>query len=240
MSTDRTALVLDDEEKVRFFLARTLELTGYNVKPVATGSVALELLRDTSFDVAILDLNLGGRVSGMQVLQAIRWRWPDTIVIILTGYATLESAMKAIQEGVDGYLQKPVSHEEVRQLIADARERRQQRAANRSSDTLASGPFQLDLIRHQASCAGHLLDLTPTEYALLAYLVEHAGEVHTPQTLVKVVRGYDCETHREAREIIKWHIHKLRQKIEPDPQNPQFLQNVRGVGYTLQTQATAT
>lgn len=227
------AFIVDDEDSVCLLLARTLEFSGYITQTAPTGEDALTILRDTSFDVLIVDLHLGGRVSGLQVVQAVRWRWPETIVIILTGYATLESAIQAIEEGVDGYLQKPVEPERLRQAIADAQLRRQKRPAATASNLLHIGPFQLDLARHLATCDDIPLALTPTEFALLAFLLQNTEQVHPPRTLVQTVQGYACETDREARELIKWHVHKLRQKIEPDPAHPQFLHNVRGVGYIL-------
>ncbi len=89
------------------------------------GTEALDLLRETLFDVAVLDLNLGGRVDGLRVLEALRWRWPSTAVVILTAHGSLESAMEAIRHEVDGYLLKPAKPPEVREAVRRALERRQ-------------------------------------------------------------------------------------------------------------------
>ena len=118
------ALIVDDEDALRFFIQETLRRAGINSAGAASGEQALDLLRDQRYDLAILDLMLGGRVDGLKVLEAIRWRWPDMAVVILTAHGSLESAMAAIREGVDGYLLKPVEPAELRQAVQEAMERR--------------------------------------------------------------------------------------------------------------------
>src|SRR5690554_6574215 len=99
-------LVMDDESGIRFFIKETLQRAGHNVTTASSGEEALDILRDTRFDLVMLDLMLGGRVDGLRVLEAIRWRWPEAVVIILTAHGSLDSAMEAIREGVDRYLLK--------------------------------------------------------------------------------------------------------------------------------------
>jgi DNA-binding NtrC family response regulator len=101
-----TTLVVDDEEKIQLFLAETLKREGHVVTTVGSGEEALDLLQDTAFNLAILDLKLGGRIDGHRVLEAIRWRWPAMVVIILTAHGSLDSALEAIHEGIDNYLLK--------------------------------------------------------------------------------------------------------------------------------------
>jgi DNA-binding response OmpR family regulator len=228
-------LVVDDEERIRSFLTETLERVGHVVTSVASGEEALDRLQDTAFDLAILDLKLDGPVDGQRVLEAIRWRWPATVVIMLTAHGTLESAVDAIQEGVDGYLLKPVRPEEVRQAVEEAlyRQGRRLEAQREISggDLLQRGPFSVDLERHQVRREGELLDLSPRDFTLLVHLMQKAPQVVGPKDLVRVVRNYEPEHMYEAREIIKWYIHRLRKKVEPDPTNPSYILNVRGVGY---------
>ena len=117
-------LVVDDDEGIRFFLASTLKKLGHSVTTATSGEEALELLRDTSLDLAILDLQLGGRVDGFRVLEVIRERWPDTATIMLTAHGSFESAVHALRDGVDGYLLKPVRAAELRQAVEEALEKR--------------------------------------------------------------------------------------------------------------------
>jgi len=226
-------LVVDDEEKVRFFLKETLQRAGHTVVTAASGEEALDRLRETPFDLIMLDLRLGGRVDGLRVLEAVRWRWPQTVVIILTGYGSLESAMAAIREGVDGYLLKPVEPQEVRQAVQEALERRERLACPQEAEegVLQRGPFSVDLNKHLVTMNGQPLELTPQEFKLLVHLMQKAPGVISPKELVRAVRGYEPEYLYEAREIIKWYVHRLRRKVEPEPSKPRYILNVRGVGY---------
>lgn len=228
-------LVVDDEERIRLFLTETLERIGHIVTAAASGEEALDFLRETAFDLAILDLKLGGAVDGQRVLEAIRWRWPTTVVIMLTAHGSLDSAVDAIQEGVDGYLLKPVRPTEVRQAVEVALNRRRKlqeaERQTRGEHILRRGPYSVDLERHEARFEGRSLDLSPRDFTLLVHLMQKAPQVVDPKELVQVVRQYEPDHMHEAREIVKWYIHRLRKKVEPDPSNPRYIINVRGVGY---------
>jgi DNA-binding response OmpR family regulator len=237
MSEPFRTLVVEDEDGARLFFEEALRLAGYDVASVSSGEEALNRLRDTSFDLILLDLKLGGRVDGLRVLQAVRWRWPDTAVVILTAHGSLESAMAAIREGVGGYLLKPVEPAELRKAVGEALERRkalrQLRQEVQEADILRYGPFVVDRRKHTGMVADQPLDLTPQEFALLAHLIENSDRTVSPKELVTAVRHFEPEHMYEAREIIKWYIHRLRRKVEPDPANPRYILNVRGVGYRL-------
>ncbi|MBS3783574.1 MAG: response regulator transcription factor [Anaerolineae bacterium] len=229
-------LVVDDEQGIRFFLEKTLSKSGHSVTTAASGEEALDALRDKRFDLMLLDLRLGGRVDGLRVLEAVRWRWPSTVVIMLTAHGSLESAQAAIEEGVDGYLLKPVEPREVREAIKEALERRERvvesHAETRARDKhVQRGPFFVDRKKYVATYQGEPLDLTRREFKLLVHLMDNTERVISPPELVRVARDYDPDDIQEARDIIKWYIHRLRQKVEPEPSDPQYIVNVRGVGY---------
>jgi DNA-binding response OmpR family regulator len=230
-------LVVDDDEGIRFFRASTLQRAGHSVTTATSGEEALELLRDTAFDLAILDLKLGGRVDGLRVLGAVKWRWPGTATIILTAHASLDSMLAAIREGVDGYLLKPAKAEEVRQAAREALERCRGTARPRGSgeelDLLHSGPFSVNLEKRLVTKDGTPLDLTNSEFELLVHLIRNAHRVVPPTELVWVVQQYKCDNLREARDIIKWYIHRLRCKVESNPRRPRYILNVHGAGYTF-------
>ncbi len=230
------ALAVDDDSDVRFFVRETLAKSGFQVTAAASGEEALEYLHDTRFDLVLLDLRLGGRVDGMRLLNAVRWRWPDTAVVILTAHGTLESAVEAIREGIDGYVLKPVEPAELRQVVREAMERRQSLAraqAKAQRDILEHGPLTVDVRKHLVTRGGAPIELSPQEFRLLVYLMENTERVVPPEELVQVVRDYRPDSMYEAREIIKWYIHELRRKVEPDPGQPRLIINVRGVGYRL-------
>lgn len=228
------SLIVDDEEKIRLFLSDMLEKMGHTVTQAESGEAALEILKTERFDLAILDLKLSGRMDGQRVLEAIRWQWPDTLVIMLTAHATLESAIESIREGVDGYLLKPVHPSDVRQAIAEALDRRKKVQGverRKEQGSIQRGPFTIDRKRHRVTLDGQELDLSPRDFSLLCHLIENAPNVVDPKELVQVVLGYDTDFTPEAREIIKWYIHRLRRKVEPHPSKPRYILNVRGVGY---------
>ena len=235
MNEQMRTLVVDDEEGIRFFLTETLQRAGHLVTTAANGEEALARLRDEAYDLIMLDLKLGGRVDGIRVLESVRWRWPQTVVIILTAHGSLDSALTAIREGVDGYLLKPVEPAQVRQAVKEAFERRFRLAPAEETEEeihlLERGAFAVDLRKHVATRGGVPLDLTPREFSLLVHLMRNAPRVIPPTELVRVVRQYEVEHIHEAREIIKWYIHRLRRKVEPDPSAPRHILNVRGVGY---------
>jgi DNA-binding response OmpR family regulator len=235
VSEPMRTLIVDDEENIRFVLKETLQRVGYLVSTASSGEQALDQLQDTPFDLILLDLQLGGPVGGQRVLEVVRWRWPATVVVILTGHGSLESAVEAIREGVDGYVLKPAKPDEVRQAVGEALYRRtkliEAEETEAGPEPVRKGPFTVDLRTHTATFEGQPLGLSPREMLLLVYLMQGAPGVIDPKDLVAVVRDYTPEDNYEAREIVKWYVHRLRQKVEPDPSKPRYIVNVRGVGY---------
>jgi len=231
-------LVVDDEEGVRFFIQETLRRAGHVVATASSGEEALDRLRDTQFDLVVLDLKLGGRVDGLRVLETARWRWPDSAVVILTAHGSLESAMAAIREGVDGYLLKPAEPEQVRRTVEEALGRRRSMVRGQEEGEqepfLRRGPFSVELEKHLVTRDGRPLELTSREFQLLVHLMQNASRVVPPREIVRVVGHYEVEDQYEARQIVKWYIHRLRRKVEPDPGKPRYILNVRGVGYRFE------
>lgn len=253
-------LVVDDEATTRISLAELLRLEGYEVSMAASGEEALEMLGDQPpFDLLVLDIKMPG-MDGLQVTEAVQKRSPDTVIILLTAFGTLETAIQALRRGAHDYLLKPcpVSQilESVRKGLSKRYQERQRRAlVSRLEQTLSelraieqsyapSPPppaeeryleiqnVRLDRKRYQAWIDDRLIDLTPTEFKLLSYLMEHADQVCSPQQLVRQAQGYDADPW-EARAIIRVHVRRLRRKLEPDPTRPRYILNVRGVGYTF-------
>jgi DNA-binding response OmpR family regulator len=229
-------LVVDDEPGIRFFVEETLHRSGHDVTTVKSGEEALNTLRDTPYDLVVLDLKLGGKVDGIKVLEAIRWRWPDTSVIILTAHGSLDTAVQAIDHGVQKYVQKPLSPKELRDVVETVLAERV-RSGSDSRDNqhqlIKKGPFEVDEGLHHVMMDNRKLELTPSEFKLIVHLLRNDDRVLSPEELVEVVRGYKPEDVIEARQIIKWYIHRLRKKIESDSSHPQFILNVRGVGYRI-------
>lgn len=253
-------LVVDDEEVTRLSLAEILSLEGYQVASASSGEEALQKLEKETFDLVLADLVMK-EVDGLQVMEAAKKLSPDTVVIMLTAYGTLESAIQAMRQGAYDYLIKPCGAQEIVASVESGlgkqqQERRRQELVSRVEEMLRalkaeedetptsasrgdqlkrarflqSGGIIVDLQKHIATLHGQLLNLTPTEFRLLACLMGKTDQVLSCQELVREVQNYDCDEW-EARDIIRVHVRRLRQKIEPDPANPQYIVNVRGVGY---------
>ncbi len=233
---------------------------GHIITDVGSAEEALAVLESFDCETAIVDIRMPG-MSGIELLEAVRARWPHISVIVLTGHGTLVSAMAAVKAGAHDYLLKPAQPGTIRQTLAEAlavsRRRREQdhlleslRASlERLNDLPAShaaetrsamdtrqlkvGDLLIDFRSHEVHREGGVpIPLSPSEFKLLAALASRLGEVIEYVALVRLGLGYDADS-LEARELIKRHVFELRQKIEPDPASPQYILNVRGVGYRL-------
>ncbi|GIK57422.1 MAG: response regulator transcription factor [Chloroflexi bacterium] len=253
-------LLVDDEANIREGLKAILQKDGHEVRDVGTAVAALDMLSTFAAEVAVLDIRMPGML-GTELLAAVKRQRPYLAVIMLTGHGTLETAMTAVKEGAFDYLLKPARPDDLRQVVwralATARRQREQAAlleslqtglqrlqqlpatssadqptAARESGLLKMGDLVINQATHEVHYRGELLSLTPTEYSLLLALAEQGGAVMDYVTLTKVVLAYEAEPW-EAKELIKRHIYTLRQKMEPQPDQPQFILNVRGVGYRL-------
>ena len=123
-------LIVDDEASIRFFLAETLERDGYLVVPAESGEIALQRIQSEEYDLALLDLRMKG-VGGMEVIAALRQKWPDTVIIVLTAHASLETAVEALRQGAHDYLFKPCKTVELRESIHNGLLKRQQELRRR-------------------------------------------------------------------------------------------------------------
>jgi DNA-binding response OmpR family regulator len=249
-------LVVDDEAVMRATLEEILGGAGYEVTTAANGEAALAELKSTPADLMLLDLRMDG-LDGLQVIEAASQIAPDTVVVMLTAHGTLESAISAMRRGAFDYLLKPCQVPEILAAVQRGLAHRAQKLRQRDLVTLmqkAIGELQvrgaataetaaperfiqsrgisLDLQRHVATVRSQLLDLTLTEFKLLAYLMQHPDQVVSPRELVSAVQGYEADEY-EARAIVRVHIRRLRQKLETDPANPEYILNVRGVGYVF-------
>lgn len=250
-------LIVDDEPNVRFILERTLKNGGYTLDTAEDGGKAIDMVGRTDYDLILLDLHMKP-VSGLQVLAAVHEKKPDTIVIILTAHSSIESAVDALRMGAFDYLFKPALPETVRERVREGLRRRKLDLDRRhlitqindlkksllkldvnpsdstSSDLsgrfIRSGKLVIDLHHRTATFDGRLLDLTTTEFDLLVCLIQNAPNAIRPKQLVTHAMEYEVE-EAEAGEIIKYHIHHLRQKIEPDPAKPRLITTIRYKGY---------
>jgi len=229
-------LVVDDEDTLRYFLRLHLEDKGYHVSEAANGQTALRLIAHNTFEVALLDLQLAD-MNGLEIMRHLRKITPDTSVIILTAYATVDSAIEALRQGAHDYLTKPYNTEELLASVADGIARRAAAPPPRPADAgevLAVQDIQLNRASRQVLRAGERIELTPTEFDILATLMSYANQAIDAMTLVRLVRGYEA-SETDARAIARVHIHRLRHKLEPDPAAPKYVTTVAGGRYLMST-----
>jgi len=250
-------LIVDDEPNIRFLLQRSLSQEGYVVNTAADGAEALKKLNKTPYDLLLLDLHMEP-IGGLEVLSFAREHDPNLVVIILTAYSSVESAVEALRLGAFDYLFKPATPDTIRQRVGEGLEQRQQALRHHQllsqienlHDTfkhlvtenallttqgsqqrfVRSGKLVIDRNRNVVTLDGNLLDLTTTEFDFLVCLVKASPELLSPRQLINHALGYDVN-ETEARDMVKWHIHHLRRKIEPDPAHPRYIRTVRHKGY---------
>jgi len=247
-------LVVDDERASRLSLSEILRLDGCEVHMAASGEEALQTLANKQIDLMMLDIKMPG-MDGMKVLAETRRISPQTVVIMLTAHGTLDTAMQAIESQAFAYLLKPsppdVILDKVRRGLARRIElshkgqlldqiernlkelRTDPAAASPESGTpklVSGGGILLDFNRREATVGGKNLHLTPTEFRLLTALITRPDQVMTARQLVREAQGYEADD-REAREIIRPTISRLRSKLAPYPHSAKCLVSVRGQGY---------
>jgi len=233
MSRPRTLIIENDKED-RASLRQTLEDADHAVTVADTGSRALDRLRDSSFDLVITGLDLNDGLTGLQVAQAVKWRWPKSSVIVAADNESFDAVKTAINLGVDGYLLKPIGEAELERTVNRALERREARCClEESSEVFRWEGLVLDKSKKTVTIKGEPVDLTPTEFAILAYLMENAHRVVPPVELLEAAHGHRPEDQEKANDTVRWHIYNLRQKIEPHPHGPTYILNVYGHGYTF-------
>ena len=217
-------LVVDDEQWVRQLVRGYLERAGFDVATATDGSDALRQLAHYRPDVVILDWMLPG-LDGMEVVSRVR----DTSavpIIMLTARSEEDERVQGLEAGADDYVVKPFSPRELEARVR-AVLRRSEGKLDRPSVVEVSG-IQLDNAQRELLVLGKRVELTAMEFDLLAFLMEHPGQVFTRLELLEAIRG---TTYDSFERSIDSHIKRLRQKIEPDPKNPRFVLTVFGVGY---------
>ncbi len=230
-------LVIDDEKTLRHFLRLNLQEQGYHVTEAADGKTAMKLIAGESFDVALVDLHLTD-MDGLDIMRHLRKTAPQTNVIILTGYATVNSAVEALRQGAHDYLTKPCNTTDLLASVADGIARQSakpQEAQENQPEVLEIRGLTLNRASRQVSRNNRTINLPPTEFDILITLMGQPDTAIDSITLIKQVRGYEA-TEADARAIARVHIHRLRHKLEADPANPQYVTTVAGGRYLISRQ----
>jgi DNA-binding response OmpR family regulator len=261
MNTNSHILIIDDELTLRKTLARILQQAGFEVTTAESAEQGISFLETTGFDLIYMDIRMPG-LAGLEALKLIHARYPTLPVVLFTAQPDLNSAVEALRRGATDYLLKPLKPETFIErtkaiLAIQQRERRKreiqmqieslqvelksleagdQLPAVMTKSTLERflkrGVIMLDLHTRRVTVNENAINLPPTSFDYLLVLARHSPNIVDYQTLVAEAQGYQAEV-REAQELTKWHVHHIRQAIEPDVHHPSLLINVRGSGYRL-------
>jgi two-component system, OmpR family, response regulator RegX3 len=231
MSSGRI-LIADDEPSVRDSVGYALAQEGFEVTPAADGDEAAERVGDgIPYDLLILDIMMPGP-SGLDICRDVRARSAVPIILLTAKDAEVDKVV-GLEVGADDYVTKPFS---VRELLGRVRAQLRRRELDRSplpaeAVRIESGPVAIDLVRHVATVRGGTVNLTRSEFQLLRLLVGRAGEVFPRRQIMEELWQTEFDGDERACDV---HISNLRQKVERDPQNPELVLTVRGVGYKFE------
>ena len=222
-------LIVEDEPAILELIAVNLEHSGYAALRAVSAEQAAQLLRETRPDVALLDWMLPGQ-SGLALARRLRAdaRTRDLPIIFLTARADEHDKVAALEAGADDYLTKPFSP---RELVARIRAVLRRRAPQLGDAPVEVGGLSLDPASHRVAANERAIDLSPTEFRLLRFLMTHPNRVHTRAKLLDRVWGHDAIIDERTVDV---HVRRLRQALAPSGHNA-LIETVRGSGYVLRT-----
>jgi two-component system response regulator MtrA len=216
-------MVVDDDQDLAEMLGIVLNDAGIDVDLVSRGDEALDAFREKAPDLILLDVMLPG-IDGVEVCRLIRAQ-SMVPIIMLTAKGETEDVVRGLEAGADDYIVKPFRH--ASELVARVRTRLR-RTNTDVSGIIAIGDLKIDVQAHQLLRDGKQIQLTRLEFDLLVALAREPGRVFTRDALLSEVWGY---AHSTDTRLVNVHIQRLRSKIERDPENPEIVITIRGVGY---------
>jgi DNA-binding response OmpR family regulator len=217
-------LVVEDEQGIAVGLEDDLRVEGYDVEVVGDGVLASRRARDGDFDLILLDVMLPGR-DGFEVCRDLRRAGLKTPVILLTAKAQEAEKILGLDLGADDYVTKPFSPRELRARIRAVLRRK---GADQTDEVYRFGDVEVDSARGELRRAGTAVEITATEFKLLATFLRNRGRVLTRERLLDEAWGRDKFV---TERVVDNHVVSLRKKIEREPGEPQYLVSVRGMGY---------
>jgi len=223
MGNDMRILVVEDDSKIASFVVKGLKQAGFAVDCAADGEDALLLAETTVFDALVVDIMLP-KLDGLSLIQRLRAKKLRVPVIVLSAKASVDDRVKGLQAGGDDYLTKPFAFSELLARI-QALIRRSTHAAE--STRLKVGDLTLDLLTREVTLGNGKIELPSREFALLEYLMRHAGRTVTKTMILEHIFDYSFDPQTNVVDVL---MHRLRAKADPDKTR---LHTIRGVGYVL-------
>jgi two-component system KDP operon response regulator KdpE len=222
-------LVVDDEKSLRDFVRRNLEIRGYKVLTASNGLEALALFKSESIQLVIMDIMMP-HMDGLETTRRIR-QDSHVPIIILTALGEETDKVRAFDLGADDYLTKPFGVGELLGRVKAVLRRADWSEPASNEERIVRGNIVVEMDKHRVTIHGEVIELTPTEFNLLVYLMKNAGKALHHRAILQHVWG--TEYGNEA-EYLRVYIGKLRQKIEEDPLKPQYLHTEHGIGYRFE------
>jgi DNA-binding response OmpR family regulator len=219
-------LVVEDDRVVGQYIKRGLEEAQYHADLVDDGREALRVISGSHYDLIVLDLRLPG-MTGLELLRTVRDRGITVPVLVLTAQDAVGHKVEALRSGADDYVTKPFAFEDVLARV----EALARRPKELRSPKMAVADLELDSATHEVRRAGDVVELTPKEYAVLEYLMRHAGRVMSRTLITEYAWDYHFDPGTNIVDVV---INRLRKKIDSG-QARKLLHTVRGVGYVIRT-----
>lgn len=216
-------LVVDDDAPLAEMITIIMHGEGYQVECAYTGAEALEKFEHWEPDLVLLDLMLPG-INGITICELIR-KNSAVPIIMLTARTGTEDVVAGLEAGADDYVAKPFKPKE---LVARVKARLRTKIEEITEEHIRLGDLEIDVSGHEVTRGGEKIALTPLEFDLLVALARTPWKVFTRHELLERVWGYQ---HAADTRLVNVHIQRLRSKIERDPENPQLIVTVRGIGY---------
>jgi two-component system, OmpR family, alkaline phosphatase synthesis response regulator PhoP len=226
MTVSPRVLLIEDEPGLRLTLSDRLMNDGYAVDTAADGEAGLSHASTGAYDLIVLDVMLP-RMNGFDVCREVRQRGVTTPILMLTARGQVVDRVVGLKLGADDYLTKPFETIELMARL-EALLRRTQAGAQPGGDIYRFGDVVVDFRRAEVSRAGQLVDLSAREFKLLRHFIEHRGATISREELLSQVWGYD---EMPLTRTVDVHVAGLRQKIEANPKNPEYVLTIHGLGY---------
>jgi two-component system alkaline phosphatase synthesis response regulator PhoP len=225
----RTVLIADDDPRLRNLLTWTLEQGQYNVVAAADGLSALEIGRTVKPDLYLLDVGMPG-MSGIEVCRQLRAQQVITPILMLTGFGSEEDKVAGLEAGADDYQTKPFASKELLARVNALLRRSNVYAGDSAPEAFDTGDLRVDFDQHMVYKVGRPVDLTPTEFSILAFLARTPGQIQSSQAILNKVWG---PAYRDEVHLLRVNVARLRRKIEDVASQPRYVLTHAREGYSV-------